>query len=191
MENMYYAQWCLSVIGVRVLINFMMISFFLSGLWQAQGGLMNRILQNETEILVCGAWWWHEAWLRWPHDTRRPGQMMTRSWGPCDGREEQRKERERERSQFGEKSVPEFPGLSRVSPPWAPNLTSTTGSCFRSLVEQLTHGSHQHRVTYLLSALSIRLSTGHNVVYKNTRRMPCKWSRKALKRVRMILPESL
>lgn len=38
----------------------------------------------------------------------------------------------RERSQFGEKSVLWFPCLSRVSPPWAPNLTST-GLCFRSL----------------------------------------------------------
>ena len=112
-------------------------------LWQAQGDLMNRICK--TEILVLGAWWWHEAW--WPHDTAEE------PW-PDDDTEhhamagESRGEREeRERSQFGEKSVGWFPCLSRVSPPWAPNLTST-GLCFRSLwsEEQLRHtrpGLHQ------------------------------------------------
>ena len=159
-----------------------------SSFWQAQGDLMKRIWQTEISCaahdddtrLDCGDHMWPGERSQGPDDDTGPRTI----WWP--GRA---KEREREGSQFGEKSVPEFPGLSRVSPPWAPNLTSTTGSCFRSLVEQLTPGSHQHQV--ILSALSIRSSIGQNVVYKNTRRMPCKWSRKALKRVRMILPESL
>ena len=128
-----------------------------SSFWQAQGDLMKRIWQTE---ISCAA---HDDDTRldcgdhmWPGERGARDQMMTLSLGPSDGQGEQR--RERERSQFGEKSVPEFPGLSRVSPPWAPNLTSTTGSCFRSLVEQLTHGSHQHQV--ILSALSIRSSIG-------------------------------
>ena len=117
-------------------------------LWQAQGDLMNRICK--TEILVLGAWWWHEAWWWWPVTTWYSWGALARwwHWAPCDGRGEQRRERgERERSQFGEKSVGWFPCLSRVSPPWAPNLTST-GLCFRSLwsEEQLRHtrpGLHQ------------------------------------------------
>ena len=191
MENMYYAQWCLSVIGVPSSHQlFMIMSLFPRPAfdrpkviwWKGFGKLRSRVRRMMmTRGLIAVTTCDQERGAR--------DQMMTLSLGPSDGQGEQR--RERERSQFGEKSVPEFPGLSRVSPPWAPNLTSTTGSCFRSLVEQLTHGSHQHTVTHLLSALSIRSSIGQNVLYKNTRRMPCKWSRKALKRVRMILPESL
>ena len=72
---------------------------------------------------------------------------------PCDG---QAGEQRRETSQFGEKSVPEFPGLSCVSPPRAPNLTSSAGSCFRSLVDRgAAHTRHTSTHSGLLSALSM------------------------------------
>ena len=95
MENMYYAQWCLSVIGVPSSHQlFMIMSLFLRPAfdrpkviwWKGFGKLRSRVRRMMmTRGLIAVTTCDQERGAR--------DQMMTLSLGPSDGQGEQRRER--------------------------------------------------------------------------------------------------
>ena len=102
--------------------------------------------------LVCGALWWHEAWLRWPHVTRggvTRDQMMTLSGDHVMARRDSKGERglSLERNLFPSSQaclVCPRPGR----PTWPAPLAPASGHWWTE--EQLTPGTHQHTVAYLV-----------------------------------------